>query len=36
MQHRLATFTISLSLALMLCTVAFGQTITASLQGRVA
>ncbi|HEV7676144.1 MAG TPA: carboxypeptidase regulatory-like domain-containing protein [Candidatus Angelobacter sp.] len=36
MQHRFATISVSLSLALLLCTAALSQTITASLQGRVA
>jgi len=36
MQHRFAMLSVSLPLALMLCTAALSQTITASLQGRVA
>src|SRR3984893_5892408 len=36
MQHRFAMFSVSLSLVLLLCTAALSQTITASLQGRVA
>ncbi|MCU1256892.1 MAG: hypothetical protein JWM83_3191 [Candidatus Angelobacter sp.] len=36
MQHRFATISVSLSLALLLSTAALSQTITASLQGRVA
>src|SRR5258707_4779976 len=36
MQHRFAMISVSLSLALLLCTAALSQSITASLQGRVA
>jgi hypothetical protein len=36
MQHRFAMFSVNLSLALLLCTAAGSQTITASLHGRVA
>jgi hypothetical protein len=36
MQHRFAMFSVSLSMVLLLCTAALSQTITASLQGRVA
>jgi hypothetical protein len=36
MPYRFAVFSVSLSLALLLCTIALSQTITASLQGRVA
>src|SRR5258708_12010448 len=36
MQHRFAMISVSLSLALLLCTAALSQSITASLQGRGA
>src|SRR5712671_868403 len=36
MQHRFAMISVSLSLALLLCTTALSQSITASIQGRVA
>jgi len=36
MQHRVVVITVRLSLALLLCSAAFSQTITASLQGQVS
>ena len=36
MQHRVVVIAVRLSLALLLCSAAFSQTITASLQGQVS